>query len=63
MLYRVRVADGRLEPWANLTGLHRGGYFSPWLGMTPDGAPLLLRDTTIEEIYELSLNPTQGSGS
>lgn len=55
MIYRVRIPDGKVEPWADLKGLHRGGFYSPWLGITPEGDPLLLRDTAIEEIYELSL--------
>ena len=59
MLYRVQIAEGKVEPWADLKGLNRGGYFSPWLGMAPDGAPLLLRDTAIEEIYELSLKSSR----
>ncbi len=56
MLYRIRLADHKLEPWADLRGLHRGGFFSPWLGMSPDGAPLLLRDTAIEEVYEMTVD-------
>ncbi len=55
MLYRIHIPDGKLEPWADLRGFPRGGFFGPWLGMTPDGAPLLLRDTAIEELYESSL--------
>ena len=48
--------DGRkLERWADLRGFPRGGFFGPWLGVTPDGSPLLLKDISIEEIYRLNL--------
>jgi hypothetical protein len=26
-----------------------------WMGVTPDGSPMVLRDTSIEEIYALKL--------
>lgn len=58
-LYRVRIGDRHLERWADLHGLHRGGYFNPWLGLTPDGSPLVLRDTTVEEIYRLTLEASR----
>lgn len=57
-IYRVQIANRKLEQWADLTGFHRGGFFSPWLGMSLDGSPILLRDTSIQEVYQLSLEPT-----
>jgi Tol biopolymer transport system component/DNA-binding winged helix-turn-helix (wHTH) protein len=54
-LYRVPVETRKLERWADLRGFPRGGFYSPWLGIAPDGAPLLLKDTSIEEIYRLDL--------
>ena len=54
-LYRVRIANKRLEMWADLRGLNRAGFYGPWLGMLPGGEPILLRDRTIEEVYEFSL--------
>ena len=47
--------DRKLERWADLRGFPRGGFFGPWLGITPEGSPLLLKDTSIEEIYRLNL--------
>lgn len=58
-LYRVRLRDRKLQRWADLRGLHRGGFFSPWLGIDPTGTPILLRDTTVEEIYRLTLEATR----
>ncbi|NYF79571.1 winged helix-turn-helix domain-containing protein [Granulicella arctica] len=54
-LYRIPMDDRKLERWADLRGFPRGGFFGPWLGITPDGSPLLLKDTSIEEIYRLNL--------
>lgn len=54
-LYRVRIADKRVEAWADLRGLHRGGFYDPWLGVSPEGDPILLGDRTIEEVYEFTL--------
>jgi Tol biopolymer transport system component len=57
-IYRVSMDDHKLERWADLHGFPRGGFFGPWLGITPDGAPLLLKDASIEEIYRLNLEIT-----
>lgn len=53
-LYRVRLSDRKLERLADLKGFRRvvfGGF--PWSGVTPDGAPLLLRDISSQEVYSL----------
>jgi Tol biopolymer transport system component len=52
--YRVRLADRKLERLADLKGLRRVVYaWIPWSGVTPDGAPLLLRDVSSQEVYAL----------
>jgi hypothetical protein len=50
----VRVADRKLERLADLKGFRRvvSGWL-PWSGVTPDGAPLLLRDISSQEVYAL----------
>lgn len=56
-LYRVRIADHKLEEIARLSvpqGLT--GYFSNWMSAAPDGSPLLLRDISIQEIYALDVD-------
>jgi serine/threonine protein kinase len=52
--YRVRVADRKLERLDDLKGFRRvvPGWL-PWSGVTPDGAPLLLRDISSQEVYAL----------
>jgi hypothetical protein len=30
--------------------------FAIWIGLTPDDAPLLMRDRSVQEIYALDLN-------
>jgi DNA-binding winged helix-turn-helix (wHTH) protein/Tol biopolymer transport system component len=55
-LYRVRMSDRKLEIWANLKDLRRAGFFAPWLGMAPDGSPILLEDASIQELYSIALN-------
>jgi Tol biopolymer transport system component/DNA-binding winged helix-turn-helix (wHTH) protein len=54
-LYRIPIKSRKLERWADLRGFPRGGFYGPWLGITPDGSPILLKDTSIEEIYRLDL--------
>jgi eukaryotic-like serine/threonine-protein kinase len=53
-VYRVRVADRKLERIADLKGFRRVVFgWIPWSGVTPDGAPLLLRDISSQEVYAL----------
>lgn len=52
-VYRVRVSDHKLERVASLKDLRRAGAYSPWLGLAPDGSPLVLRDVGSQEIYAL----------
>jgi Tol biopolymer transport system component len=54
VLNRVRVADKKLERLADLKGFRRVVFaWIPWSGVTPDGAPLLLRDISSQEVYAL----------
>jgi Tol biopolymer transport system component len=56
---RVRLSDRKTESVASLRGLRRiadpatGG--SSWVGVAPDGSPLLTRDTGTQEIYALDV--------
>ena len=50
---RVSIRDHKLERVAELKNFHQTGYFSSWMGITPDGSPLLLRDTGTQDIYAL----------
>lgn len=54
-IHRVRINDRRLERIVSLGGLpQRAGFWgAPWLGLAPDDSPLVLRDTSVQEIYAL----------
>ena len=56
VLYRVRISNRKLESFANLENIRRAGFFAPWVGVAPDGAPILLEDTSIEELYSIAVN-------
>lgn len=52
--YRVRISDHKLERLFSLKGTRRfWGAFGPWTGLTPDDTPLLVRDTSSQEIYAI----------
>lgn len=55
--YRFRLSDRKLERVADLKGFRRAvnsGF--PWSGVTPDGAPILLRDLSTQEVYALDFD-------
>ena len=55
-IFRVRIADQKLERVTGLKDFRRVEFsFYPWSGLTPDGAPLLLRDVGTQEVYALDL--------
>ena len=58
-IYRVEISTHKLERRVDLRGFPRGGFYGPWLGMTPDGLPMVLKDTSIEEIYRLDLEASR----
>ena len=55
VIFRVRVADRKLEKVVSLKDLPRRAWGSAgaWTGLAPDGSPLALRDNSTEEIYAL----------
>ena len=53
-IFRVRIADRKLERWADLQNFRRVvDPWVSWMGLTPDGSPLLMRDTGSQEVYAL----------
>jgi len=53
-IYRISVADRKLERVASLKDFRRAmGSWGPWSGVTPDGSPLVLRNVGSQEIYAL----------
>jgi len=55
-LIRVSIKDRTLEPVLSLRDFPQSGdIFAGWIGLTPDDAPLLMRDRSVQEIYALEL--------
>ena len=53
-IFCIRVRDGREEKVAETHGFQAAaGDFGIWLGLTPDNAPLLLRNLSSDRIYAL----------
>jgi Tol biopolymer transport system component len=53
-IYRVRISDRKLERVASIKDFRR--VVTPWvswMGLTPDGSPLLMRDGGTQEVYAL----------
>jgi Tol biopolymer transport system component len=56
-IYRVRVADRKLERLVSLKGYQRAfGFNGRWMGLAPDDSPLLLHDLGVQEIYALDVD-------
>ena len=56
-IYRVRVADRKVERVVSMKGFRRtGGLLGPWMGLAPDDSPLVVRDAGVQEIYALDVD-------
>jgi Tol biopolymer transport system component len=56
-IYRVSALDHRLQRVTAIPppiGL-AFGLFGPWTGLAPDDSPLLMRDTSVQEIYAIDM--------
>jgi len=52
--FRMRISDRKLERLVSLKGVRRfWGELGQWTGLAPDDSPLLVRDTSSQEIYAL----------
>ena len=53
-VYRVRISDRKFERVADLQNFRRAvDPWVSWMGLTPDGSPLLTRDIGSQEVYAL----------
>jgi Tol biopolymer transport system component len=52
-IVRIRVRDHRVEPVVDLTNMITTGRYGTALALTPDDAPLLLRDTGSQDVYSV----------
>jgi Tol biopolymer transport system component len=56
-LCRFRISDASLEPIGGFEDIRLTGVFGwHWFGLTPDGNPLVLRDTGTEEVYSFDVD-------
>jgi len=55
--YRVRVRDGFVDRIASVSvpGSMALSVSGAWSGLAPDGVPLILRDTSMQEVYSLEV--------
>jgi DNA-binding winged helix-turn-helix (wHTH) protein/Tol biopolymer transport system component len=54
-VFRIRRTGGQAERVVDLSGFHVTGLWGEWMGLDPEDAPMLLRDTGSEDIYALTL--------
>jgi Tol biopolymer transport system component/DNA-binding winged helix-turn-helix (wHTH) protein len=55
-IFRAAVPSGIVEKVASLAGVDRGPYFmGDWVGLDPTDAPIVVRNSTIEDIYAWDL--------
>lgn len=56
-LYKVSVADHRVERVTKFE-IPGGtiGAWGPWVGLTPDGSPLMLRDLSSQDVYAMDVD-------
>jgi Tol biopolymer transport system component len=52
-MYRVSIASKRVEPLASLNGF--AGVGDDWIGVAPDGSPMMMKDRRIDEVYALDV--------
>jgi len=50
-LFRLRVGDNTVERVASLRDFRPTGYWDDWMGLEPNGSPLMLRDTGLQDVY------------
>ncbi len=51
---RIRISDSSMQRIADLKDFHPTGYWQDWVGLDPNDAPLLLRDTGLQDVYALN---------
>jgi serine/threonine protein kinase/Tol biopolymer transport system component len=54
-VFRMRISDSKLESVADLKDFHPTGYWDDWLGLDANDAPLMMRDTGLQDVYAFDL--------
>jgi hypothetical protein len=57
VIFRAGVHGRSVERVHDLSGIRQPFTLGKWFTLAPDGAPLVLRNTSLEEIYVLNLAP------
>jgi hypothetical protein len=52
-MYRVNIVSKKIELLASLKGF--AAVHDDWIGVAPDGSPLMMKDSRINEIYALDV--------
>ena len=61
-VHRISIYDGSTEMIASVAAVRSAiGTWGTWVGVDPEGAPLMLRDLSIHHIYELDWLKSSGS--
>ena len=55
-IVRVSVPEGRAELFLDLSAVRQPDTLGQWFALAPDGAPLILRNTSLKEIYSMTLH-------
>jgi len=55
-VFRVSIADRKLEEIQSLKEARQTGFFGSWFGLAPDNSPLILRNAATQEIYALDVD-------
>jgi Tol biopolymer transport system component len=55
-VFRVSIADRKLEEIQSLKEARQTGFFGSWFGLSPDNSPLILRNAATQEIYALDVD-------
>jgi len=55
-VFRMRIRDSSVERVLNLQDFEPTGYWEDWLGLDPHDAPLLLRDTGLQDVYAFTID-------
>ena len=55
-VWRVRISDHKLEQVVGLKDFRQPRNLGIWVALAPDGSPLLLRDTSTQDIYALDVD-------
>ena len=54
-IMRVRISDLKIERMADLKDFRPTGYWDDWMGLDTNDAPLLLRDTGLQDAYAMEV--------